>query len=145
MSANGKIVTIATLCEGLGHSKRDGDTTGVSIIGNTVERAFWSGERYAFDFERCTAARGWKQYDTSQDAPYFGVWVNLKQRQVFTYCEGDLSLVTCPDDEHLRAELADMARGYGDPPPAFVTYSFPNDGGIVTRTEHYDTRPEVTA
>ncbi len=141
-----KTTTIATLCEGLPFFKRDGDTTDTNGHGNAVERASWpGGERYAFDFERCTKAKGWTQYDTRQDAWYFGVWVNLEQRQIFTYCEGDLSLVTCPDDDHLRAELADAARCYGDPPPAFATYSFPDDDGVVTRTEHYDRRPGVTA
>lgn len=135
--------TIATLCKGLAYFKRDSDTTGTNRLGNIVERAFWGeGERYAFDFERCTGAKGWKQYDTTQDAWYFGIWVNLGQRQTFTYCEGDLTLVTCPDDEHLRAELADYASCYGDPPPAFVAYSFPKNG-VVTRTEHYDPRPEM--
>lgn len=93
-------------------------------------------DRYVYDFKLCTPALGWKQFDTKQDAHYFGFWVNVEQRLTFTYCEGDRTLVECPDIEHLRAELADATEFYGDPPPMAVAFGL--DG---TRTEYYDTRP----
>jgi hypothetical protein len=96
-------------------------------------------DRYQFDFTHCTPAKGWKQYNTSQDASYFGVWVNLELRETVTYCEGDLSVVRCEDDAHLKAELDSMAEFYGDPPPMAVAYDA--DG---TETEYYDPRPEVS-
>jgi hypothetical protein len=95
-------------------------------------------ERYFYDFEALPPAQGWKQFDTSQDAWYFGVWVNLEKRMTFTYAEGDRTLVVCPDDDHLRAELKDAVEFYGDPPPAFIC--FDPDG---TRTDVYDTRPTL--
>jgi hypothetical protein len=95
------------------------------------------GERYFYDFEVCTPAEGWKQYDTDQDASYFGVWVQMESRWILTFAEGDVSLVQCPTVETFRAELANMAEFYGDPPPAFVCID--TNGQI---TNHYDQRPE---
>ena len=110
----------------------------INSRGNRIDRSFFHADRYHFDFHRCKAADGWKQYDTNQDAWYFGVWVNLKLREILTYAEGDITRVTCPSDDHLRAELEAMAEFYGDPPPAAIGYDM--DG---TRTEYYDPRPEV--
>jgi hypothetical protein len=95
-------------------------------------------ERYIYDFKLCTPELGWKQFDTHQDASYFGVWVNIQQRMTFAYCEGDRTLVVCPDDDHLRAELKDAEEFYGAPPPMAI--GFDMDG---TRTEYYDTRPTL--
>lgn len=33
-------------------------------------------DRYYFDFERCTAEKGWVQFDTKQDFSHFGIWVH---------------------------------------------------------------------
>lgn len=96
------------------------------------------GDRYRYDFKMCTSADGWKQFDTEQDAWYFGVWAHLAKRLIFTYCEGDRSIVECPDDEHLKAELRSMEEFYGKPPPAFI--AFDTNG---QRTDYYDTRPTV--
>jgi hypothetical protein len=94
-------------------------------------------ERYEFDFERCTPEKGWKQYDTREDAWYFGVWVHLKRHFIVTYAEGDLSVVKCPTEESYHAELKSMAEFYGFPPPAFKTIDYPS--GQVT--EFFDERP----
>lgn len=94
--------------------------------------------RYFFDTGPCASDKGWRQYDTDQDAHYFGVWVHLESRQTITYAEGDVIVVSCPTRESFRAELEDAERVYGAPPPAFVSYDA--DG---TRTEYYDERPTV--
>lgn len=91
--------------------------------------------RYAYD-ELLT---GWKQYDTNQDASYFGVWVNVPERKVFSYTEGDRCLVVCPTLESFRAELEDMERFYG-PLPHFAT-AFDADGTV---TKFYDPRPTIS-
>ena len=95
-------------------------------------------DRYYYDFE--ALGKDWKQYDTKQDASYFGVWVNVAERKTFTYAEGDRTLVVCPTPESFAAELADAERFYGDPPPMAI--SFDMDG---TRAEYYDVRPAVEA
>ena len=120
---------------------QESETT-TSEGGITTRRwSYVEGDRYQFDFDHCTSAKGWTQYDTDQDASYFGVWVHQEQRQVLTFAEGDLSLVTCPTADHFRAELAGMAKSYGDPPPAFVAID--TETGNVTR--YYDERPTGVA
>lgn len=111
--------------------------TWVNERGNTVYRSTLSSDRYRYDSILHREA-GWQQYDTWQDAHYFGVWVSIDKLATFTYCEDDLSLVVCPDKEHLKAELEDAERVYGAPPPMAVAIGM--DG---TRTEFYDERPKL--
>ncbi len=109
----------------------------VNKRGNTIYRSFRPTERYQFDFKLCTKEKGWKQFDTSQDAWYFGVWVHPEKRLIITYAEGDISAVKCSTKESYHAELKDMAEFYGPPPPAFVTVDYPS--GQITK--YYDERP----
>ena len=106
-----------------------------NLRGNTIQRGFDMADRYKFDFGMC---RTWKQYDTDQDAPYFGVWVNEKTMQIFTYAEGDTSLVTCKDLDSYHPELKSMAEFYGPQPAAFTAINIENK----TITKYYDNRPE---
>lgn len=55
-------------------------------------------DRYLFDFKACTPKNGWAQIDTKQDASYFGTWANPSKRQVVSYCEGDITVLTGEDD-----------------------------------------------
>lgn len=96
----------------------------------------YGGNRYRYDFKVLTSEKGWKQYDTKQDASYFGVWVNSSKRSIFTFCEGDTTLVKCHTPESFAAELADMAKFYGPPPPMAV--GIEKDGAI---THYFDERP----
>ena len=91
--------------------------------GNTITRSFHPyRERYHYDLKRCPSSKGWWQFDTDQDAPYFGVWVNPKRREILTFAEGDETLVTCPTEESFTAEVAGLVEFYG-PPPAVRTAS----------------------
>lgn len=104
--------------------------------GNTITDTFFlERSRYYYDGSLGPA---WRQYDTDQDAWYFGVWVNVTERRILTYAEGDESVVTCPSADSFRAELESMAEFHGPPPPAFKVIA---EGG--TLTEYYDTRPTV--
>jgi len=85
-------------------------------------------ERYQFDREYLAA--GFKQWDTDQDASYFGVWVHVETRVIVTFAEGDLSTVTCPTDESFKAEIANMRAFYGDVPRAFAILD--PDAGTLT-------------
>lgn len=91
-------------------------------------------DRYRYDTTLCQA--GWRQFDTNNDAWYFGVWVNIEQRKTFCYVEGDRVLVVCPTLESFQAELAEMGTFYGEPPPAFTAIDA--DGSM---THYYDERP----
>ncbi len=62
-------------------------------------------DRYRFDFKLCTAAKGWAQLDTRQDAWYFSNWINPLTREFFSYCEGDLTHTECADDAEFTAHL----------------------------------------
>ena len=95
--------------------------------------------RYIYD-GKLKEKDGWKQWDTSQDAWYFGVWVNPKTLKIFTYAEGDETLEECESKEEFNAKMKEMVGYYGDPPPAFVSYGGDFEGGTVTRTEHFDPR-----
>lgn len=106
---------------------------------NTVYSGSFHASRYPFDFEHCSSKDGWRQFDTEQDAAYFGVWVHMVERLTFTYAEGDIYLVTCDSAESFKAELRHMTEFYGEPPPAFIAY----DLGAKTRTEIYDIRPSA--
>lgn len=102
----------------------------VNERGNAIERYFTpDGDRYHYDFMD-GFLNEWDQYDTQQDAWYFGVWINNSTRQVLSYAEGDVTLVTCPTEESYRAEIAMMNEFYGKPPPYAVAIDV--ESGEVT-------------
>jgi len=71
-----------------------------------TERLFdGNTDRYAFDFNLCTAAKGYAQVDTSQDAWYFGTWANPLRLQIVNYCEGDLTVQEAENAAEFVAEL----------------------------------------
>ena len=61
--------------------------------------------RYVMDFQ---GPRGFYQWDTSQDAWYYGTWVNPESLQILNYAEGDISLVTCNGVDEYKNQLAKM-------------------------------------
>lgn len=85
-----------------------------NLRGNEVRRMSVDTTRYVVDFASDFAAEGWEQFDTDQDADYFGVWVNRGKLLTLTYAEGDWDLVTCADAIHYNAELASMIAYYGE-------------------------------
>lgn len=56
-----------------------------------------------YDYSRQLAH--WTQLPTWQDASYFGVIYDRESRCIFTYAEGDKTLVVCATDESFKAEL----------------------------------------
>ena len=105
--------------------------------GNKVTGQFFmERDRYHYDFDACTPADGWAQWDTDQDAWYFGVWIHIEDRKILTWAEGDESLVECPTQEAFIAELKCMTEFHGNAPPSFKTIDL--DG---TLTHHFCPRP----
>lgn len=103
-------------------------------LGSTVERNFIvDGDRYRYDFDICSAKKGWQQYDTKQDAWYYGVWVHREKRQILSYVEGDETVVTSPTEEIFQAELKALNAFHGSPPPSAIVYDMEGN-----RTEVYD-------
>ena len=107
--------------------------------GNTIERAFFEDrDRYLYDFELCSAGKGWSQFDTDQDAWYFGVWVHLQNHEIVTYAEGDETRIRSSTLATFAAALESMARAYGQPPPCAIVIG--RDGTV---THVFDPRPTV--
>jgi hypothetical protein len=86
---------------------------------------FFPSERYAVDFADDFTSEGWEQFDTDQDAHYFGVWVNKTKFLTLTYAEGDWTLVECPDAAHYNAEIEDAITFYGE---GFIAKAYDMDG-----------------
>jgi len=85
-----------------------------SIRSSTIYRAHCSTDRYVVDFAEDRA--DWIQFDTDQDAHYFGVWVNRRTLQTLTYAEGDWSLIECPSVLEFNEELESNCQFYGTAP-----------------------------
>lgn len=81
---------------------------------------FSPADRYLYDFKVLTMEKGWAQFDSAQDASYFGNWINPFERKWFTYCEGDCTLVECDDDaefcQYVRETFAWYANRDGKRP-----------------------------
>lgn len=93
--------------------------------GNGVYRMFCPAERYLVDFADDFNSEGWEQYDTDQDASYFGVWVNRTKFLTLTYAEGDWTLVRCPDAARYNAEIENANQFYGE---GFILKAYGADG-----------------
>ncbi len=75
-------------------------------------------DRYVFDFGHCGGNSDWYQYDTKEDASYFGNWVNPVTLETVSYAEGDVCLTRCASPEDYAREIGEMdnfftGMGYG--------------------------------
>lgn len=73
---------------------------------------FSPADRYVYDFKHCTMANGWAQFDSAQDASYFGNWINPTKREWFSYTEGDTTLIRCADDAEFIAYVRETFAWY---------------------------------
>ncbi len=103
--------------------------------GNIIADASWSGDRYKFDFDLCTHDKGWEQYDTDQDAWYFGSWVHAATRTIVTYAEGDITVVRCLTAESFNAEIASANEFYG---AGFIAKAIDENGHCTTLIQDRD-------
>lgn len=105
--------------------------------GNAIERRFHRyRDRNTYEQRYSPVSEGWVQYNTTQDAPLFGVWVNRASRTIVSFAQGDETVITCPTETSYAAELEAMTKFYGPLPPAFTTVS--DDGTVKC---HYTERP----
>lgn len=118
------------------HGRRDAEP---NARGNTIYRIHHGSDRYPVDFCGTFKEEGWEQFDTHQDAHYFGVWVNKLYLMTLSYCEGDWCLVDCPTEAHYFAEVRDAIAFYGEGKIADV-YSMPEKPGqpVVHVAFHQD-------
>lgn len=96
--------------------------------GNSVKSVHLDDDRYIVDFAPDFATEGWQQFDTNQDAWYFGVWVNPKKWMTLSYAEGDWSLVECPTVEQYLDEIKRMCLFYGE---GYVAKAIDHDGSVT--------------
>ena len=104
----------------------------VNERGNTLYCAFFSADRYYWDFNKQFKKDGWLQYDTDQDAHYFGVWVNPRWKMVFSYVEGDIILCVCQDTDHYFAEIRSMNEFYGE---GFIAKTIDENGNMTVYSQ----------
>lgn len=64
-----------------------------------VEMFFMDATRYPFDFDICKWKDGWHQMDSLQCASYYGQWCSPEALQIVSYIEGDVEIVTAPDQD----------------------------------------------
>lgn len=106
----------------------------ITQFGNRICRSFGPEDRYVFDAR--LLKEGWRQYDTTQDASYFGVWVHENEMKILTFAEGDVMLVECQTPESFAREIEHMDAYYGPPPPSFTVLD--TEGKVIRL---YDERP----
>ena len=106
--------------------------------GNLVRRVFHSTERYLFDFG---LDGGWKQFDTTTDAWYFGIWVNPTRLRTLSYVEGDVFFTQCENAESYDREIANLCAAY-EPGAAFTSIDLDDEKKLATLTRHFQDRDE---
>lgn len=130
--------SLARATQRLRHLKRAIKTAPFEVNrrGNRVDRSF--RQTGSYEFAHKLPAQGFQQYPTDQDAAWFGVWVNVTDRKVFTFAEGDCIMVSCATQAGFIKEMEHLKSCYGTP-PAFMWTRACN--GIVTR--HIESAPIV--
>ena len=92
--------------------------TNTSNNKTVVSNFYPNGNRYMFD-SKFLAKKAWVQLDTTEDASYYGNWVNRQLRKIVNYAEGDYTETTYATDEAfikgLRTCLASLEK-YGYQP-----------------------------
>lgn len=71
-------------------------------------------DRYRFDLGACKVDNGYAQFDTSQDASYYGNWVNPFSFKLVCYCEGDLTVQICDDQDEFVSKVRGMVEWNGE-------------------------------
>jgi hypothetical protein len=68
--------------------------------------SYYNGTRYSFD--RSLLPKGYYQIDTSEDAYYYGNWINPIERKRVAFAEGDLREIQYESDEEMVQGLKEM-------------------------------------
>ena len=92
--------------------------------GSTIVRSFIANGDTGSTAAMRPSAEGWMRYPTSQDAWYYGVWINPRKRETLTYAEQDVTHVICETQDQFLAELKDLANFHGkSPSPSIIGFS----------------------
>jgi len=71
-------------------------------------------ERYKYDLGPCSPKLGYAQVDTTQDAPFYGTWVNPWKLCIVTFCEGDTTIQVAESEEEFVKELSSLIQWQKD-------------------------------
>ena len=86
-----------------------------------IERGFiMHGQRYDFDWGKCSPDNGYAQVDTSRDAPYFGTWTNPFEFTTLEYCEGDVTTFIANDEQEYIKYIRDLKDSYEQCDSTFI-------------------------
>lgn len=70
-----------------------------------IVRSFRPADRYVYDFGLCSTKNGFAQFDTGQDASYYGTWANPHKLAIVCYCEGDVTATMCDNVAEFVSEM----------------------------------------
>ena len=59
-----------------------------------------------FDSKECKSSNGWAQFDTEEDASYFGQWINPFELKIVCYAEGDVSVRSCETEQEFIEDVS---------------------------------------
>lgn len=85
-------------------------TSGNSIYESTLN--FTDANRVHNALRQPNTLGHWHEENAFSDYPYRVVWVNLLDRRILTYCEGDVTLVEAQCTQAFYKELDDCAKFY---------------------------------
>jgi hypothetical protein len=80
--------------------------------GNWLTRDNWHQRDTSYYFKKLVIEGNFEVYSTSQDAPYFGVYVDFDNYVIITFAEGDEHTVYCLNQEQFHKELHAMDKFY---------------------------------
>jgi hypothetical protein len=90
--------------------ERFGREMRVNERGNTLYDGHTLGD--AYKIEQLIAPHGFFEQAAWRDGYYRSVWTHPTLFSVITFCEGDLDIVICPDEEHYSDETGNAATFY---------------------------------
>lgn len=73
-------------------------------------------DRYTFD-NITNQLDGWKDWKTSQDCPYFGLWICRDEMQILSYTEGDVYFNQYKSKKSFVEGIKSMIDFYNSNPP----------------------------
>ena len=74
---------------------------------NTI---FHPSDRYQYDMK----LKGFAQIDTTEDAPYYGIWVSPTKRMIVSYTEGDVSFFWSDNGPEFHEEVRSLIDWLGE-------------------------------
>jgi hypothetical protein len=95
-----------------------------------------NSDRYYYDEKLCFNG-DYEQFDTDQDAWYFGIWVNKKTMTIVTYAEGDESTIQFENADEYNSEIKKLCEFYKETRYAAVIDESGNQTNLYQNRAHF--------